>query len=117
MTVHDDENSATFHLVLDQPAPESGDVLEAFEHVRGIQIWIVEGSTIRVGRIPRIFKATPIADVSYDDGWLTMRTHEEGLPIRHIFIVCEAKDKSAVEGIINNLTTRVGVRLMREETS
>lgn len=93
------ENVVIFHLILDEAATKIDSLVKEVEKFSDAQIWRMEGSEICVGKLPKIFKAIPIDKLAYHDGWLTIKMHETSL-IRHVFIVCEAKDRLAITEVL-----------------
>jgi len=109
-----DKSAAIYHLILEQ-ATNVDHLLRTLEEKAPVQIWITDGSTIRVGRLPRLFKAIPISEISYDDGWIIMHTHEHAFPMKHIYVVCEAKDAPPVEEKLKEAAATIsGLRVLRE---
>jgi len=109
-----EQNVVIFHIILDRAAQIVNDVVRELEQFSDVQIWKVEGSMISVGKLPKIFKAIPVSEISYDNWWLTIRLHEKGFPTSHIFVVCEVKDELAVAGILKKALGPVGARIMVE---
>jgi hypothetical protein len=108
------ENLTTYHLILDETRTNIDGLIKELEKFPSVQIWIWDKDTIRVGKLPKIFKEIPIDKFAYQDGWLTIKLNEAS-SLKHVFVVVETKDKPAISELLNNaLGVMQGVRLRIE---
>ena len=108
------ESLTTYHLILDEAKANIDGLIKELEKFPDVQVWIWDGATIRVGKLPKIFKTTPIDKVVYQDGWLMIKLNETSF-LKHVFVVSETKDKPAISELLKNTLTAIpGLRLRIE---
>jgi hypothetical protein len=108
------ENIAIYHLILDEAKTNIDGLIKELEKFPDVQLWMWEANTIRVGRLPKIFKVIPVDKLAYQDGWLVIKLNETSF-LRHLYIVCEAKDRYAVAELLKNaLAALPGLRMKVE---
>jgi len=108
------ENIAIYHLILDGAKTNVNGLIKEIEKFPDVQLWMWDGNTIRVGKLPKVFKVIPIDKLTFQDGWLMIKLSETSL-LRHLFIICEAKDRPAIKELLKNaLSTSPGLRMRIE---
>jgi hypothetical protein len=108
------EKIVIFHLIFDMTNSKIDALVKDLEKIPGIQLWRLEGSEVRIGQLPNIFKAIPIDKLTYQGGWLVIRMHETTIAT-HLFVVCDTKDRQAIAQLLEHaLHSTPGMRLRIE---
>lgn len=95
----------SLHLILDLVSSEIDSFADRLAKTDDVQVWIVRGSVIKTGRIPKVFKKIPLDNVKYHNGWLTIETSKDSQAAlaSHIFVVFDARREGEIRQIIRSL--------------
>jgi len=103
------KKSIIFHVIFDGTNRKIDEVIKKLEEVPEVQMWKVDDSEISIGKLPNIFKAIPLRNLSYNNGWLTIKVNEKMCPST-LYIVTDAKHEILVNEILKSLAPLARLR-------
>ena len=91
---------ASYHLVLEGEKPEVKGLALELAKIPTTNVWVIGEGKIRVGILPKLFKAIPLQTITYTDGWLVIDTKETHLTTQ-VFVICNPEAKPEIDKILD----------------